>query len=142
MSIEDMSKHTPIVPPGTPAIQIPKGPRMVTQIIAVRQANAAQLTQDLLPLLPDNSIMTANSAGNALMITATEADVKRMAEIVEAIDGSISNNTQLKVFPLRNADAKELATIVSQLFDTSSGRGGGRGNIQFNLGGGRGGGGF
>lgn len=149
MSRDSIVSRTPVIGSGVPAKDIPQSQRIVTQIVAVRQASAAQLTQDLLPLLPENAIMTANSAGNALFITAAEADVKRVAEIVEALDGSISNTTRVQVFPLRNADAKELAALVKELFDTSTAQRGGGGAAGaggnfggFNFGGGGFGGGF
>lgn len=129
--------ETPIIGPGVPASQIPQSRRLVTQIVAVKQASAAQLTQDLMPLLAEDTVMTANTAGNALFITATEKEVRRVAEIVEALDGSISSNSRVEVIPLRNADARELATLVRELFDTSAttGRGTGGGNFGGNFGG-------
>ncbi len=63
--------------------------------------------------------------------------MRRVAEIVEALDGSISSNSRVEVIPLRNADARELATLVRELFDTSAttGRGTGGGNFGGNFGG-------
>jgi type II secretory pathway component GspD/PulD (secretin) len=108
---------------------IPKTEEMVTQIIAVRNGNAAQLTKDLQPLLADYAQMTANESANTLVLTATQTDVRRMAEIVAALDESISGNSVVKVFPLRFADSKELATVVKELFQptTTQGQGNNRG---------------
>src|SRR5438874_1228832 len=64
------------------AEDIPKNDEMVTQIIPVKHANAAQLTQNLQPLLADYATMTANESANTLVITATQSDVGRMAETV------------------------------------------------------------
>ena len=69
---------------------IPKNDEMVTQIIPVRYANALQLTKDLTPLLPTFANLTANESGNALVLTDTQSDVRRMAEIVKALDTSIA----------------------------------------------------
>src|SRR5258706_755202 len=91
------------------AEDIPKNDEMVTQIIPVKHANAAQLTQNLQPLLASYATMTANESANTLVITATQSDVRRMAEIVGALDDSISGNSSVKVFALRFADAKDLA---------------------------------
>ncbi len=109
---------------------IPKNDEMVTQIVPVKYANAVQMIRDLQPLLKDYAIMTANESGNALVITDTQANIKRMVEIVRALDTSISSISSIRVFPLRYADAKELATVVKELFDTSAnarGNQGGRG---------------
>src|SRR5260370_14791208 len=39
-----------------------------------------------------------------------------MTEIINALDESISGTSTIQVFPLRFADAKELATAIKELF--------------------------
>src|SRR6185295_11526829 len=95
---------------------IPKTDEMVTQIIPVRHAIAAQLTANLQQLLGTYATMTANESANTLIITATQSDVRRMTEIVNALDESISGTSTIHVFPLRYADAKELAAVIKELF--------------------------
>ena len=95
---------------------IPKTEEMITQVIPVRYANATQLTKDLQPLMPTYAIMTANESGNALVITDTQTSVRRMVEIVKALDTSIASVSTIRVFPLRYADAKTLADAVKELF--------------------------
>jgi general secretion pathway protein D len=99
---------------------IPKSEAMVTQIMPVRYANAMQLVQNLQTLLPTYATLSANESGNALVLTGTQTDVRRMAEIVQALDTSISSVSAIRVFPLRYADAKELATAVKELFQAPS----------------------
>jgi general secretion pathway protein D len=106
---------------------IPKTDEMVTQILPVKYANATQMTKDLLPLLPTYANMTANESGNALVITDTQADIKRMAQIVKALDTSISGISSIHVFPLRFADAKDLAAIVKELYPAQNSTGNNRG---------------
>ncbi len=108
--------------------EIPKNDEIVTQIIPVRYANAVQMTKDLQLLLPTYATMSANESGNALIITDTQASIKRMAQIVEALDTSISSISIVRVFPLQFADAKDLATAVKELFQqpTTQQQGGGR----------------
>src|SRR6185503_3306284 len=80
-------------------------------------ANAVQLTQNLQPLLPTYATLSANESGNALVLTGTQSDARRIAEIVQALDTSISSVSAIRVFPLKYADATELATAVKQLFE-------------------------
>ncbi|HMC28556.1 MAG TPA: secretin N-terminal domain-containing protein [Verrucomicrobiae bacterium] len=124
------------------AEDIPKNDEMVTQIIPVKHANAAQLTQNLQPLLADYATMTANESANTLVITATQADVRRMAEIVGALDESISGNSAIKVFALRYADSKDLANVIKELFQPTQQTQGNRFGAGGFGGGGFGGGGF
>jgi general secretion pathway protein D len=140
------TRDLPVKSGNNPAL-IPKNDEMVTQIVPVRFANAAQMTKDLQPLLPSEANMTANESGNALVITDTQAHIHRMVEIVKALDTSISSISSIRVFPLRYADAKELASAVKDLFapppTQQNQNGGGRAQQFFNRfgGGGPGGGG-
>jgi type II secretory pathway component GspD/PulD (secretin) len=109
------------------AEEIPKNDQMVTQVIPVRHANAAQLTRDLQPLLAEYATMTANESANTLVITATSSDVRRMVEIVNALDDSISGTSKIEVFALNFADAKELATVIKELFAPTTTQQGNRG---------------
>src|SRR5436190_19963036 len=119
---------------------------MVTQIIPVKYVNAAALVQNLQPLLPEyaQTGLSANEAGNSLILTASQTDVRRMAEIVAALDQAISNVSEIKVFPLKFADAKTLVDAVKELFTPPTQQNqaqGGRGQFFQNLFGGGGGGG-
>src|SRR5258706_8099190 len=144
MKREDAKTRNIPVKKTTEAEDIPKTDEMVTQIIPVKHAIAMQLMQNLQPLLGQYATMTANETANTLVITATQADARRMAEIVNALDDSISGTTSIKVFGLRYADAKELANVIKELFQPTQqqgNRGGGFGGGGFG-GGGFGGGGF
>lgn len=143
ISREDAKTKDIPVKSGNNPDEIPKSEEMVTQVIPVRHANAAQLIQNLQPLLPSyaRDSFTANESGNSLLLTATRTDVHRMVEIVKALDETISSTSSLRVFPLKFADAKELANAIKELFQpqTTQGQGNNRGNNPFFGGGGPGG---
>ena len=105
----------PTIPTNGPAA-MPISDEMVTQIIPIRYANATQMIKDLQQLLPDYATLTANESANALVLTDTQSDARRMVEIVRALDTSISSISAVRVFPLKFADAKDLATAVKDLF--------------------------
>ena len=113
---EAKTKDIPVKSGNKPE-EIPKSDLMITQIIPVEHANAVQLTQNLQPLLPSYATLSANESGNALVVTGTQSDARRFAEIVRALDTSISSVSSIRVFPLKYADATELATAVKQLFE-------------------------
>jgi general secretion pathway protein D len=95
---------------------------VVSQIIPVRYANATQLMNNLQVLLPTSANLTVNESANSLILVATKRDIRRMLKIVTALDTSIANVSSIKVFPLRYADAKQLATVVQQLFSPQTGQ--------------------
>ncbi len=137
VSKEEAKKRDLPVKSGSDPLNIPKNDEMVTQIVPVRFINAVQLTKDLQPLLPSQATMTANESGNALVITDTQVNIRRLAEIVRALDTSVSSVSMIRVFPLRFADAKEVATVIKDLFPAQTG-----GNTGNNNNGGGGGGRF
>lgn len=117
--------------------KIPKTDEIVTQIIPVRFVEVTQLIKDLQPLVSLNTTMTANEAGNSIIITDTRANINRVAQIIKAVDMGAENVTTVKVFQLEFADPTEMAALLNSLFADDSQTGGqnqGRG--------GRGGGGF
>ena len=95
-----------------------KSSEVITQIIPVRYVSAAQLVNNLRPLLPASAALSVNESANALILVAAKADVRRALQIVAALDFSPGAPSRVNVFPLRYADAKALATVVQQLFST------------------------
>ncbi len=111
---------------------IQKSDEVVTRIIPVRHANATQLMQNLQVLLPTTATLSVNESANSLIMVATKTQIRRMLEIVHALDTSMASIATIKVFPLNYADAKQLATIIQQIYapDTSSqNQGGPRGRM-------------
>jgi general secretion pathway protein D len=107
---QDLPVHS-----GNEPKDIPKTDQMVTQVIPVRYINAGQIVKDLEPLMADFAKLTANESGNALILTDTQSHIRRMVEIIRALD-NFPGVTSIKVFPLQYADAKELATAIKDLF--------------------------
>ncbi len=101
---------------GSDPDKIPQSEEIVTQIIPVKYIDATQLTRDLQPLLPTSAQMSANQGGNSLVITDTQINIRRMAEIVQALDTALQSVATVRVFPLKYADAKALASTIKDLF--------------------------
>jgi len=117
---------------------IPDNDEMVTQIIPIRFVEASQLVSDLSPFVSSGATIIANQAGNSIVITDTQANIKHLVEIIKAIDSSAEDVTVLRVFHLDHADPTETATLLTSLFPDQNnsaqspmrfagGRGGGRG---------------
>ena len=77
-----------------------------------------QLAKDLKPLLSDDAILTANESGNSLVMTDAQLNIRRITEIVAALDSVGASSSTIKVFPLKFADAKTLASLIKELFPT------------------------
>jgi len=116
---EAKRRYLPVVKGSNPE-SIPKTDEVVTQIIPVRFLNAVQLLRDLQPLIPPTATVTANEGGNALIVTDTRTNIRRLAEIIRALDTSVSTVTVVRVFQLQYADAKSLANIIQSIFQQPS----------------------
>jgi general secretion pathway protein D len=92
----------------------------------------AQLTRDLQPLVSSQTTMTANEAGNSIVITDTQANIRRVAEIIKAIDMGAEDVTEVRVFRLENSDPLEISELLTSLFpDETRSTGGSRAPVQF-----------
>ena len=134
---EAKTKDIPVVLESDPD-KIPKTDEMVTQIMPVRYIEVMQLIKDLQPLVATATTMTANEAGNSIIMTDTRANIHRVAEIIRAIDQGAEETTLVQVFKLDFADPTEMATLLTSLFadggstgsSTTPQFGGGRGGFR------------
>lgn len=103
---------------------IPNNDEIVTEIIPIRFVEAEQLVKDLSSMTSPHATIVANEAGNSIVITDTQANIRHLAEIIKAIDSSAEDVTEVRVFHLKHHDPTELANLLTGLFsDQSSGTG-------------------
>ena len=110
------TQNLPVQSGNDPAV-VQNSDRMITQIIPVRYTGAVKLMENLEPLLPGEASMTANEDSNAVVLTGTENSIKRVMEIIQALDTNLSGASQIKVFALQYADATELVDVIEDLFE-------------------------
>jgi type II secretory pathway component GspD/PulD (secretin) len=106
--------------PNNDYTNIPPTKDLVTQIVYVHNVEATQLITSLQPLMPTGTSMTANQGANAIVITDSKANIRRMAQLVKALDTPNVSASTVRVFPLTYADATALAQVVTQLFQGES----------------------
>ena len=124
---------------------------ITTQVMPLSSADATQLVKDLKDFVPQYGVMTAYGRSNTLIITASSANIKRLAEIVRELDISMADRIKIEVFSLQYADATKLAEVITKLYEKPQdaeaaaeqerqqrGRRGGFGGGQFGRGGGGG----
>jgi type II secretory pathway component GspD/PulD (secretin) len=110
------SALTPVIVNNSGPKQIPINDEIVTEILPVHSLQPAQLVKDLESLIPTGDTVTANDAGNAIVMTASQKDVHRISEIIAALDSSAISDVE--VFVLKYADAKSLASELKDIFQT------------------------
>lgn len=90
---------------------------IVTQVLPLNSADATQLVKDLKDFVPQYGVMTAYGRSNTLIITASSAQIKRLAEIVKQLDVSMADRIKIEVFSLQYSDAAALAEVITKLYE-------------------------
>ena len=116
--------------------EIPKNAEIITQIIPIRFVEARQLVSDLTSFVSPQATVVANEAGNSIVITDTQSNIRHLAEIIRAIDNSAEAETEIRVFHLKYASPADVANELASIFPSANASGN-QAPIQF--GGGRGG---
>jgi general secretion pathway protein D len=119
---------------------IPKNDEIVTQIIPIRFVEARQLVSDLSSFVSPQATIVANEAGNSVVVTDTQSNIRHLAEIIQAVDNSAEGETEIRVFHLTHANPADVASELGSIFPSSSSGNNTQTPIQFR-GGGTGGGG-
>ena len=98
---------------------IPNDAQEVTWVIPVHTLNPKQVLTDLYTLIPPDAKMNSSDAGTSVIMTGRQMDVRRLAQIITALDST--GNGDLEVFLLKYADSKALASELKDVFapDTS-----------------------
>ncbi len=124
----DAAAETPIHLGADPEA-IPDNAEVVTQIIPVRNLNPVELNRVLPALLPAATRIEVNESASSLIITDTQASVRRAARIISELDSVNASANTLKVYTLRYGDAKALSDIIKEVFSPAdAARGGANGN--------------
>jgi general secretion pathway protein D len=89
---------------------------VVTYVVPVSHVTAVALAENLKALLPEYASLEANQDGNALIITDTTANIKRLMQIVAALDTHMATIAEIRVFRLVSADATTTATLINSVF--------------------------
>lgn len=100
------------------------GDEIITQIIPVRFASVADLSNLLRPLISARGSMIPHRETNLLIITDSASNIRRLLDIVRLVDVEVTLD-ELQIIPVKYADAQELAQILNQIFAGGRVRGAG-----------------
>ncbi|MES2753847.1 MAG: type II secretion system secretin GspD [Pseudomonadota bacterium] len=86
--------------------------QFVTEVFRLRNIDAATTLETLRPLVSKDGSVTANRAGNSLVVADYADNVNRVRQLIGRLDRS---NDATQVVTLRNASAREIATSLQAL---------------------------
>jgi general secretion pathway protein D len=96
-----------------------KGDQIITQIFQLRYENPNNLVAVLRPLISANNTINANPASSSLVITDYADNLRRIAQIIAALDQPAV--TDIEVIPMQYAVAADLLPLVQRLADSGGG---------------------
>jgi general secretion pathway protein D len=96
---------------------------IVTQVIQVKNVNAAQLVPILRSLIPQNGHLAAYQPSNILIISDRAANVNRIQRIIRRIDQA--GDSDVEIVPLQNASATEIVRVITTLYQQQQAQEGG-----------------
>ena len=92
----------------------------VTEVFRLRSIDAAQAVETVRPLVSREGSVTANAAGNSLVVADYADNIRRIRSVIARID---SDSADTRIVPLRNAGAREIATALQALTAVGGPRG-------------------
>jgi general secretion pathway protein D len=129
------TRSIPVKTSNDPAA-IPDNDEIATYIIPIRFVEARQLASDLSSFVSPQATIIANEAGNSIVVTDTQSNIRHLVLIIEAVDNSAEAETEIRVFRLQYANPTDVATELGNIFPSSGSGGNSQLPVQFRGGGG------
>ncbi len=117
------------------------------RVIPLVHVDAEELVKEIGPMygklrgtsLKEIIEIAANDRSNSLIVLSSEENFRTVAKLVESLDTEEAENKLLRTFPLKHADAEDIAEQLDELYNTSGNLGwwggrseaGGRDKVKF-----------
>jgi general secretion pathway protein D len=100
--------------------EIPVSDQMRTQIVPLKAVNVVEVQRELGEVLRaamgDGGQVSVSSYSNSVILVGRSDGINRAVRILRVIDVSASAELKVRVFPLKNADAAEVARVLNDVF--------------------------
>lgn len=121
MPLKKAVADRPSVRIGSKLSEIGDSDTVITQVIPLNNISAAKLKDELKPLVPDDQAnLLAVSSTNTLIVTDTEANVRRLVEIVNLLDTDTTDVLDMEVYQCKYASATVLITSLEKVLGINS----------------------
>ena len=95
--------------------------QVVTQLMPLRYADPDEVKRLFTPMVSKSSIILSYAPTNTLIITDNYSNIARLMKILKTIDIP-GVGREITIFPIHNADAAKLVTLLETVFKTSEGQ--------------------
>ncbi|NTU43794.1 MAG: hypothetical protein HGA78_12255 [Nitrospirales bacterium] len=116
--LSDMAKEPAQVSIGRDAQKMIVTGKAILQIIPINYVKSTDMVKMLTPFASNNALIVDVPNSNNVIIVDTDANVKRLLQIVEIFDSERMKQTrpQVHVYPVQNSKAKDVASLLQQIF--------------------------
>ncbi len=118
----EATRHSTPVRIGADPAYIPRNDAIVTQIMPVRYANVAEVTEIIRPALSTGAQMAVYPRTNSLMVTDTSANIYHVAQIIQQLDVEGSRE-RVVTLPLQFASAQVLSEQITRILERADATG-------------------
>ncbi len=91
----------------------PYNAQFITEVIQLKNIDAAKLIPILRPLVPQQSHMAAYANSNAIILSDTAANIERMRKLIEKVDNNAVEKTE--IITLQFASAEDVVSLITNL---------------------------
>lgn len=109
-----------------------KGDKIITKVFTLKNESATQMVNVIRPMIAPNNLIVAHASANALVITDYKSNLRRIEQVIKAID--LPSADAPIIIPVANASAMDIANTINKLMpEASVGINNGDGNQRFVL---------
>lgn len=118
VTLGDVPKEPAPVGLGRESEKIEITGKALLQVVPIQYMQSAEMVKILTPFLSSTAVIVDVPKSNHIIIVDTDANIKRLLQLVERFDSEQIGKIRLKVFvyPVQNSKAKDIADMLKQIF--------------------------
>ncbi|MHB8770455.1 MAG: secretin N-terminal domain-containing protein [Syntrophales bacterium] len=121
--IGDIAKEPSPISFGRDPGKIPTTGKALLQVVPILYVTSSEALKLINPFASHNAVLIDVPKGNQIIIVDTDANVKRMLTLIDVFDNDKlkQRKPQIYVYQVQNGKAKDIATLLQQIFSTGKG---------------------
>lgn len=120
------TEKAPVIPLPLETDKAADGSTMVMKLITLQHMNAESAVSFLSPLFPDKEALKSVPQAGAVLVKGTRQEIARIETMLKEVDRPDAARLEIKIFPLKNAEASavanQLQTLMNVVFEDAGGR--------------------
>ncbi|HAM51105.1 MAG TPA: hypothetical protein DCP92_10605, partial [Nitrospiraceae bacterium] len=116
--IADVSREPAPVGLGRDAGEVKVAGKALVQVVPIKYIQSSEMVRVLTPFLSKTAVIIDVPKSNYIIISDTDANIKRLLELVEIFDSEELKavTPQVYVYAVQNGKAKDVAALLQQIF--------------------------